>query len=166
MKSFNILLVILAVAITGISTDLRAQETGNNADPVEWTAYGTDFSTKDPVSGQSLVDFYESLDGESNETVQLKGEVSSVCQVKGCWMVVDLENKEQVRITFKDYGFFVPTDIAGKEVVVNGRAMVSEISEADQRHYAKDAGYTDEEIDAIKGSKKTYTLVADGVRVN
>ncbi len=145
--------------------ELRAQDDKNETDPSAWTAYGASFTPDGPVSGQSLLDFYQSMDGESAEKLQFQGKVSSVCQVKGCWMVVDLLNNEQVRITFKDYGFFVPTDIAGQEIVVNGLAQVSEVSEADQKHYARDAGLEDKEIDRIKGSKRTFTLVAEGVRV-
>ena len=47
--------------------------------------------------------------------MQLQAQVASVCQVKGCWMVLDLGGGTQARVTFKDYGFFVPMDIVGKE---------------------------------------------------
>ncbi len=166
MKTFNILLVILAVAAWGNPLKLQAQDNDYTGNQDAWTTYGASFSPMEPESGQALLDFYESLEEESSESVQFKGKVSSVCQVKGCWMVVDLINDEQVRITFKDYGFFVPTDIVGKEVVVNGQAEVSEISEEDQRHYARDEGLSEQEINAIRGSKRTYTLVADGVMLN
>ena len=165
MKTFNILLVILAVLTFGNPEKLYAQEGQPETNPDTWTDFGASFAPDQPKSGQSLLDFYESLDGNSQEKVQFRAEVSSVCQVKGCWMVVDLLNDEEVRISFKDYGFFVPTDIEGKEIVVNGLAEVAEISEADQQHYARDAGQSEQEIKAIKGPKRTYTLVADGVRV-
>ena len=97
--------------------------------------------------------------------MQLKGEVSAVCQVKGCWMIVNLVDGEETRVKFKDYGFFVPKDIVGKEVVINGQASVEEISEADQKHYAEDAGLADSEIKKIKGPKKSYSMVADGVLI-
>jgi hypothetical protein len=68
-------------------------------------------------------------------------------------------------VKFKDYGFFVPRDIAGREVVVNGIAFVGEMSIEDQQHYAKDAGKTAEEIAAIGSIRKAYGFEADGVLI-
>jgi hypothetical protein len=78
-------------------------------------------------------------------------------------MKVDLENGEQVMVKFKDYGFFMPKDIAGKEVVLNGKAYVNEVPVDEQRHYAEDAGQSAEEIAKITEPKKTFSFVADGV---
>jgi hypothetical protein len=66
-------------------------------------------------------------------------------------------------VKFKDYGFFMPKNIAGKEVIVNGKAFVSEVSVEEQRHYAEDAGKSEDEIAAITEVKRTYTFEADGV---
>ena len=57
----------------------------------------------------------------------------------------------------------MPKNIADKEVIVNGKAFVSEVSIEEQRHYAEDAGKSDEEIAAITQIKKTLSLEADGV---
>ncbi|MBT4917946.1 MAG: DUF4920 domain-containing protein, partial [Flavobacteriaceae bacterium] len=70
---------------------------------------------------------------------------------------------EEAMVKFKDYGFFMPKNIADKEVIVNGKAFVSEVSIEEQRHYAEDAGKSDEEIAAITQVKKTLSLEADGV---
>lgn len=68
-------------------------------------------------------------------------------------------------VKFKDYGFFVPKDIEGMEVIVNGIAFVDNMSVEDQKHYAKDAGESHEDIDLIKESKRTYEFEADGVLI-
>jgi len=86
--------------------------------------------------------------------------VVEVCQSKGCWMKLNLDNGEQVMVQFKDYGFFMPKDIVGKEVIINGKAYVNEMSVEEQKHYAEDAGKTSEDINA---PKKTYSFEADGV---
>ena len=78
-------------------------------------------------------------------------------------MKLKLENDEQVMVKFKDYGFFMPKNIAGKEVIVNGKAYVTEVSVEEQRHYAEDAGMSSEEIAMITEPKKTYSFEADGV---
>ena len=78
-------------------------------------------------------------------------------------MKVDLDDGNQVLVKFKDYGFFMPKDVAGKEVIINGKAFVEEMPVDEQRHYAEDAGKTPEEIAAITESKRTYSFEADGV---
>ena len=56
--------------------------------------------------------------GDKTEmAAKVSGTVESVCQVKGCWMQVKLDNGETMRVVFKDYAFFVPKDIAGKTAI-------------------------------------------------
>ncbi len=64
---------------------------------------------------------------------------------------------------YTDYGFFMPKNIEGQKVIVNGKAFVEEMSVNDQRHYAKDGGKSAEEIAQITQPKKTYGFEADGV---
>ena len=60
---------------------------------------------------------------------------------------------------------FVPKDIKGKQVIVNGKAFVNEVPVDELKHYAEDAGKSVEEIAAITESKKTFSFEADGVLV-
>jgi hypothetical protein len=85
--------------------------------------------------------------------------------VKGCWMKVRTTDGQTMRVTFRDYGFFVPKDIAGKQVVFEGTAQQSTTSVADLKHYAEDAGKSKEEIAKITQPEKAVTFVADGVIV-
>jgi hypothetical protein len=96
---------------------------------------------------------------------KVTGTVESVCQVKGCWMKVKLPEGQTMRVTFKDYGFFVPKDIVGKTVVVAGTASQKTTSVADLKHYAEDAGKSKEEIAKITQPEKALGFVADGVIV-
>ena len=52
--------------------------------------------------------------------------------------------------------------IAGKDVIVNGKAFVNEVSIGEQRHYAEAAGKIAEEIAQNTEPKKTYSFEADG----
>jgi hypothetical protein len=72
-------------------------------------------------------------------------------------------NGEAVRITFKDYGFFMPKDASGKKAIMLGIAKVEETSIADLQEYAKDAGKSAEEIKAITSPKKELVFEASGV---
>ncbi len=103
-------------------------------------------------------------DKESMDT-KVTGTVESVCQAKGCWMKVKMDNGETMRVTFKDYGFFVPKDIAGKTVVVEGVAQKKTTPVSELRHYAEDAGKSKAEIAAITDPKNELAFVADGVIV-
>ena len=49
------------------------------------------------------------------------------------------------------------------EVIINGKAFVTEVSVDEQRHYAEDAGKSTEEIAAITKPKRTLSFEADGV---
>ena len=97
--------------------------------------------------------------------VKVEGTVESVCKMKGCWMKVKTGDGQTMRVTFKDYGFFVPKDIVGKTVVVEGLAETTTTPVADLRHYALDAGKSKEEIEKITEPEKALTFVADGVIV-
>jgi hypothetical protein len=96
---------------------------------------------------------------------KIKGKVVSVCQEKGCWMKIERENGEPMMVKFKDYGFFMPKNIEGKEVVLEGEAAIKETSVKQLRHYAQDAGKSKEEIEKIKEPKKNVVFVAKGVLV-
>ena len=96
---------------------------------------------------------------------KVTGKVVEVCQEKGCWMKIEKPGGETLMVKFKDYGFFMPKDIVGKEVVLDGQAQVKETSVAQLQHYAKDAGKSKEEIEKIKKPKKEVQFVASGVLV-
>jgi len=93
------------------------------------------------------------------------GKVLSVCQTKGCWMKVENPGGEPIMVKFKDYGFFMPKDIVGKQVVLDGEAVVKETSVQQLRHYAQDAGKSKEEIEKITSPKKETVFTAKGVLV-
>ena len=106
---------------------------------------------------------YASMSVGDTIDAKMIAKVDEVCQAKGCWMKLDLPDGEQVMVKFKDYGFFMPKDISGKEVIINGKAFVNEVPVDEQRHYAEDGGATPEEIAKITEPKKTLSFEADGV---
>ena len=68
-----------------------------------------------------------------------------------------------MRVTFKDYAFFMPKDLSGKHVVIDGFAFVEVTSVDDLRHYAEDGGKSKEEIAAITEPKREVAFEAAGV---
>ncbi|WPP53200.1 DUF4920 domain-containing protein [Catalinimonas niigatensis] len=109
------------------------------------------------------VEFIQEMDDKIEQEVKFVGKVNEVCQMKGCWMTLDLENGEEVMVRFKDYAFFVPKNAGGKTAVVEGRAYFDEVSVETLRHYAEDAGKSQEEIEAITKPEMRLSFVADGV---
>lgn len=96
------------------------------------------------------------------KTCQVTAKVVDVCSAAGCWMILKDGNTE-VRVTFKDYGFFVPSSLKGRTVVIEGVLSEEVTSEKDRKHYLEDAGASQAEIDAIKGDKRELTFEATGV---
>ena len=96
---------------------------------------------------------------------KVEGTVESVCKMKGCWMNVKISDGQVMRVSFKDYGFFVPKDIVGKTVVMEGTAETTTTPVSELRHYAQDAGKSKEEIEKITEPEQALTFVADGVIV-
>ncbi|GAB3761941.1 DUF4920 domain-containing protein [Spirosoma pomorum] len=97
--------------------------------------------------------------------IKVEGTVESVCKMKGCWMKVNTGDGQTMRVMFKDYAFFVPKDIEGKTVVLEGVAETTTTSVAKLRHYAEDGGKSKEEIEKITEPEKAITFMADGVIV-
>lgn len=107
----------------------------------------------------TLATVLEAPDSFIGKSLALETEVSKVCQKKGCFFIVQQGDKT-IRVTFKDYGFFVPTDIAGRKVTLVGELIQKEVSSAQAAHLSKDLGE--------KGSVKRgvqYQIVASSVRV-
>lgn len=105
------------------------------------------------------------LTGKDTVRIKLKTKITEVCQKKGCWMTVDLGNNTEMQVRFKDYGFFVPKDAAGREVIFEGLAFHDTTTVEDLKHYAEDAGKTPEEIEKITESEITIGFEASGVAI-
>ncbi|WP_316826696.1 DUF4920 domain-containing protein [Pedobacter miscanthi] len=95
--------------------------------------------------------------------MKIEGKVVDVCKKKGCWMTLEMPNGDPMRVTFKDYAFFMPKDIVGKTVVLDGLAKKQTISVETLRHYAEDARKTPEEVAKITDPKKELAFEAKGV---
>ncbi|MFD0796919.1 DUF4920 domain-containing protein [Maribacter chungangensis] len=160
MKSFNILLVVFAMV-------LSCKGQNNTEDKVDATdnlrSFGDKIEAADANSVKSMLADYNNMD--KNDTIRTKfvAKVKEVCKSKGCWMKLELAEGQEAMVRFKDYGFFMPMDIEGKEVIVNGLAFVESMSIEDQKHYAEDGGATANELAKITAPKKTYGFEANGV---
>ena len=120
----------------------------------------------EPVTGQEVVGLSKLLASYSDyrdRDVVLEGRVEKVCRKKGCWMVLQ-EGEREIRVTFKDYGFFVPAELEGTTIRARGRVIEKVVPVSELRHYLEDEGRPEEEIRAVKEPRRTYRFVAAGVQ--
>lgn len=103
------------------------------------------------------------LGNNTKANMKVMGEVVLVCQKKGCFMNLAMPNGETMYVNFKDYAFFMPKDIAGKKVVIDGFAERKVTSVEDLKHNAEDAQKSAEEIAKIISPKKEIVFEAKGV---
>ena len=106
----------------------------------------------------SLDALLESPDVYLDTPVRIETRISQVCQKKGCFMIAT-SGKHAVRVSFRDYAFFVPTDTSGKTVTLTGTLIERTLSEDQAAHLREDAG-----SDVIQAGK-VYEIVADSVRI-
>jgi Domain of unknown function (DUF4920) len=155
MKKLSFVLMAAFISVAAIAqNDPKPAEKG--------VTYGAGTVNKDVVT---IGNMEEQVQSAGKFSGKITGKVTEVCQEKGCWMKVDKGNGETIMVKFKDYAFFMPKNLAGQTVVLEGEATVKEVSVKQQKHYAEDAGKSKDEINKIKEAKKEVQFVAKGVLV-
>jgi hypothetical protein len=145
------LLLIIGIIAFSLNTQAQKKE-----------SYGEKIKEQGFVSGE---EFLKKLGNADSLEIKIKAPITSVCQKKGCWMHVDLGNDKSMMVRFKDYGFFVPKDAEGDEVLMQGKAFKETLTVEMLRHYAEDAGKSKEEIMAITEPQEKLSFEANGVIV-
>ena len=124
--------------------------------------YGVITTAKDAIEVNALE---EKLVTAEKYIGKVKGTVASVCEKKGCWMKLATTEGDGIMIRFKDYKFFMPLNIVGKDVVLQGEAKKTVTSVEMLKHYAEDAGKSKEEVEKITEAKTEIEFIATGVLV-
>ena len=148
MKSKSLCIGMLTISLTAFGYQKAAKHFGEPFTDAKTVALGEVISNVEKYSGKAL---------------KVEGKVEGVCQERGCWLVVR-DGKSEMRVTFKDYSFFVPKDSAGKRVTLEGLVVKKTISEDHAKHYAEESGG---KVDpsTIKGPQDVITMVATGVSI-
>lgn len=162
---FFTLLAIAALSSCAPSQNKQAKENAaETAVAVSGETFGETITADDAITYEALLAKMETTN-EDSVAVKVMGTVQEVCQMKGCWMniVADSGDQPEMMVRFKDYGFFMPKDIAGRKVIMEGYAF-REMTPVDElRHYAEDAGKSEEEIAAITEPRQEMKFLASGV---
>ena len=146
------------------SADVKGRKMGEAVPIVmekDREVYGAELTFKEVTKIDEILKDTKAYAGRK---VLISGTIESVCQKRGCWMIIK-DGETRTQIKFQGYAFFVPFDVSGRTVKVEGVAKETELSEKMRRHYAEDAGKSKEEIEKIVGPEKTVMFIADAVEV-
>ena len=153
--AYSILIATCFLLVQAVHADVtRLSEPVAVTNDAEVFGAPLDESAK-PMSLAALLD---SPDEYVDTAVRVEARISQVCQKKGCFMIATSGDKA-VRISFRDYAFFVPTDTGGKTVTLTGTVVERVLSEEQAAHFRQDAG-----SDTIQAGK-VYEIVADAVSI-
>ena len=155
MKKSGILFTLICSAFISF-----AQPPAGKAKP--GNVYGEKTDDKNTVAASTLPSM---LAGKDTVPVKVKAKVLEVCTKKGCWMTLKVNDSTEAFVKMKDYGFFVPVDLSGKTIVLEGKSFVKTTSVSELQHYAEDAKKSQKEIDAITKPKNEIRLIAKGILV-
>lgn len=142
---------VLALALAFAVTGCAARSTPPAA------VYGSAPSS----SGRPITLEQALSDSNLGRTVVVEARVAEVCRMRGCWMVLT-DGTRSARVTFRDYAFFVPKDLAGKMVVAEGTLARRLLSAEEADHLAKESGSS---ASSISVSREEWSLIATSVAV-
>lgn len=164
-------LIYAALVFISFSTVSFSQENVEKPAPPAGNAsvgdyYGENVSDALMSKAISVGELQKDLKATSKiESIAVRGEVTDVCPKRGCWISVKTDDGASFFVKMKDYAFFVPTALKGKNVVLEGNAEKKITSVEELKHYAKDGKKTKAEIDAIKMPKEEIRFLASGIKV-
>ena len=111
----------------------------------------------------SLADVLAKPEAFTDAAIVTTGVVTAACEMKGCWMQLAPEaGKAGMRVTFKDYGFFVPTDSKGLSARIAGTVTVNTLSKETADHLEGEGAKLNRNAD---GTAKEIAFVATGVEL-
>lgn len=161
MKSIAL---ILSAAVLAFACSSGNEEQKEEEVVVEYDNYGpVAVDTEKAISVEEMLKDFSAKSGEVEYTFE--GEITEVCSKAGCWVNINKGDGETFMVRFKDH-FTIPikTDV-GTNAFLHGVAFMDTIPVDILRHYAEDAGKSQEEIEAITEPKFELNFVADGIAI-
>jgi len=110
-----------------------------------------------------LAQVLEKPEDFTKSAVVTDGVVKAVCKQMGCWMeITPADGKDGVRVTFKDYGFFVPKDSKSMKAKLAGMIEIKTLSKEEADHLEHDGAVVKRNED---GTAREVSFVASGVEL-
>ena len=154
------LLVIPVLILFTFSCTNSKEEKNETVAESNFSYFGNSINADGAIASNQLL---AQLAGKDSASLKVEGIITGVCQKKGCWMEMEIGNNQTMRVTFKDYAFFVPKDASGKTAIIEGYAHNDTTSVDELRHYAEDDGQSKEEIEKITQPEVSISFEAKGV---
>lgn len=159
--AFLLLSIALLSACNNTTNEAEVKVESENVEiATDYQYYGDSISTDNAIKAGEL---FALIEGKDSLDVKVAGKINGSCKAKGCWMKMDLGNDKEMHVTFKDYGFFVPTNLDGETATIEGYVKMDTLDVDYLRHLAEDAGKPAEEIESITEPEVTLSYVATGV---
>jgi len=147
MKKLALVLATLAVTLTTFAADVI---TRGAAIPKDAKAVSLATVLEDPAA-------------YTKEPVVVEGVIAASCTRQGCWMqLAPAEGEQSVRVTFKDYGFFIPLEAKGMKARAEGVAVVKTLSKEEVDHLTGEGAKMKRNED---GTAQEVSFIANGVEL-
>lgn len=158
MKKYLVVASTILLFACGAKEEVKTEEIKEEVE-ITITKHGAEITEDGAITP---AEFLAKFDGNPMQ-VKLAANIMEVCAKKGCWMMINLGDDKEMRVTFKDYEFFVPKDAAEKLAIIEGVATMDTTSVEELKHYLSDAEASQEEIDDVTEPEYNYAFEATGV---
>jgi hypothetical protein len=142
------------------------------------SSYGSVDKITSPITVESAISEMAKSKDKTKDVV-VEGEISAVCQAKGCWMTLKPSGSQKasnvceetlksastqadIRVMMGNHDFTVPKDLSGK-VTVEGTMKKKKLSSFQLKHLLKDAGCSKSQMKKAKKGLYKYQIVASAV---
>ncbi|MDZ4796728.1 MAG: DUF4920 domain-containing protein [Bryobacteraceae bacterium] len=129
------------------------------------TRLGQPLTLREPLTVDQLMAAPANYAGQ---TVQVKGKVTEVCQMAGCWMQLAGTGKNAVRVKVNDGDIVFPRTSVGKMAVAEGKLnkieMTKEQAVARAKHEADERGVKFSEA-SVKSGSTIYQIQGAGALI-
>lgn len=162
MIRFTVFAVLLIALNSLGGLTAHAGDAVRLSEPVASDATSETFGEALPADADArpLAAVLEDADKLAGQPVVISARIGKVCQKKGCFFIAR-DGDAVVRVTFKDYGFFIPTDSGGKRATFAGVIERQTVTEEQAEHFAQDLGSDDASV----APGPAYTIVASAIRI-
>ena len=156
MRQFLHVLIGLILTFEVYADTLRLSE------PVTQDAQSETFGAKlnNSLPKLSMQDLVTNSPAHLTKGFQVEARIARVCQKKGCFFIAQ-QDQHILRVSFRDYGFFIPTDSNGKTVTLAGELVQKELSLEQVAHFKADL----KSDTAMVTPGVVYEIVADSVKI-
>ncbi|OCX51209.1 hypothetical protein BEL04_21135 [Mucilaginibacter sp. PPCGB 2223] len=153
MKTFTSILFLMAIGHAVIAQKHTPLPHG--------MLYGQKVNTLDMMPAYKLEAF---MGKKVRVSTTISGKVLRVTQSNGGWFEMDGGSGRIIKVHFRDYGINLPTDLRGRQVIIEGVAQKQFIAD-DMQHFAGDTVAGKKEHQIKTNPKRVLSFEAKGLMV-